>query len=302
MPKYPEIIIIVGSGRSGTSYLQRTLRDTLDIGFFREPKYIIPVYQRLSRFGNLDNSENLQRLVKYILQDGIFEHLSTVKNIPSIYDELFPRISEPTYSGVLYAIFAYIAEKQEKSRLGYKFPSDITHLSELAEIFPTARFVHMMRDGRDVAISLLNQSWGAENLFAGSRFWSRQTRKGRADGRNLSDRYIEIRYENFIENSDEVALKLGEFLNRGQNIEQVQGFVTKVKDTKKVSSVYGWKATLSKEQVFLCEAAAGSELQACGYELEFDGKASISPLAAGYYISTDLFSRFFRNLRELSQQ
>jgi len=250
LANFPEIIIIVGSGRSGTSYLQRTLRDTLDIGFFREPNYIVPIYRQLHRFGDLTKEENLQRLVRHILADRIFEHLGSTSTTSNIYDQLYPRISIPTYSGILYAIFDYIAEKQGKHRLGYKFPGDIINIPDLAKIFPTARFVHMLRDGRDVAISLLNQQWGPMNLYAGSRFWAERTNQGCKAGLALSDRYIETRFEDLILNTEEAASDLGKFLSRDKTMKQVDGLIEEINRTKKISAVYGWKTKLADSQVY----------------------------------------------------
>jgi hypothetical protein len=69
MIEYPEITIIIGSGRSGTSYLQRTLRESLNIGFFREPKFIIPLYRHLHRFPNLEDAATyLRRLAERLHQ------------------------------------------------------------------------------------------------------------------------------------------------------------------------------------------------------------------------------------------
>lgn len=297
MSKYPEIIIIVGSGRSGTSYLQRTLRDTLDIGFFREPKFVIPIYRKLHQFGDLCVEENLRKLVRYILADGIFERLSSVKNISSIFDEIFPLIDEPTYSGVLYTIFEYVAEKQGKDRLGYKFPSDINNMPELAKIFPTARFVHMLRDGRDVAISLLRQNWGPVNLYSGSRYWAKRTERGRKARLSLADRYIETRFEDLILNTEDTASVLGEFLNQGENMKQVNRLIEQINRTKKTSAVYAWKTKLSDDQVYLCESAANSVLNACGYPLRFNGRAKLQPLKAWYYLSSDIALRAFQKLK-----
>ena len=296
MSQIPEITIIVGSGRSGTSFVQRTLRDTMDIGFFREPKYVIPIYRQLFRFGDLSQEKNLLRLLKYILEEEIFFRFSEVFGIKSLVDEILSRINESSYSGVLYAIFGYIAQMQGKSRLGYKFPSDVTNINELALIFPTARFIHMLRDGRDVAISLLDQDWGAENLYAGSKFWARQTLLGRKAGSQLPGRYFETRYEDLILNTEDVAFSLGKFLNNGKRIEQINEFVNQVQKTKETSSVYRWKKKLSAKQVYICEAASSSELEANGYELIYCGNAKIPSVYEGYYLFSDFFLRASRNL------
>jgi len=288
---YPEITIVIGSGRSGTSYIQRTLRESMDIGFFREPKFIIPLYRQLHKFGDLDKIENLRQVVEKIHADKHFKHLNQKDHIPSSPEEILDRVQEPTFTGILYAVFQLLAEKQDKTRLGYKFPGDVLHITALSQIFPTARFVHTIRDGRDVALSMLKFRWGPSNLYAGCRYWARRTTIGRNDGIPLGDRYFEFRMEDLLLNTKPVATTLGHFINRDRNPEQVQELVKLVNSTKRPDVAYGWKGKLNKNQRYLCEAAAGETLDACGYTLEFGGDAKISPIQVAYHMTKDFFNR-----------
>jgi Sulfotransferase family len=274
-PNYPDIHIIVGSARSGTTYLTWTLRLSLDIGFPAEPKFIIPIYHQLHRFGNLEQAANLRRLVETIHKGSVFDHLHRVIGVPSRPEEILERVQEPTYTGVLYAVFQLLAEKRNCSRLGYKDPFDVTHLPLLAQLFPTARFIHIIRDGRDVALSFLKFLWGPTTLYCGARHWGRVVSAGRRDGADLGSRYFELQFEDLVTNPDKTAAELGEFINKGNHPEQVQNFVERINRTRKPGNVQVWKQNMTENQRYLCEAAAGDMLRACDYPTEFDPGASI---------------------------
>lgn len=290
---FPEIIIIIGSGRCGTGYLSMVLMESMDIGFpMDEPKFVVPTYHRLQRFGSLEEPANLRRLIEAIHKSPVFDHLhQELVDISKRPIELLERVREPTYTSVLYATFQFIAEKRGCSRLGYRDPTDVLHLPLLAKLFPSARFVHIIRDGRDAALSFLKFRWGATNLYCGARDWAQAVASGRRDGVSLADRYFEFRFEDLILDTERVAVELGTFINQGRNPEQVQDLVERINRTKNVDNVDAWKHKLNTSQRFLCEAAAGEVLQVCGYPTEFDSEANLSPMKTAYYVGVDYLLR-----------
>ena len=288
---YPEITCIVGSGRCGSRYLSRMLRHSMDIGFRHEPKFIVPIYRQLHRFGDLEKAENLRGLLEAILK---YVHLYVELSLQA--EDVLERVAEPTYTGVVYAVFQLVAERLGNSRLGYKDPADIIHLPLLAEILPTARFVHIIRDGRDVALSLLKFPWGPTNLYCGARYWAHVVATGRRDGTHLADRYFELRFEDLILSTEHTAAELGSFVNRNHSANQIQDLVQRINWTKRRENIQVWTRELQRSQRYLCEAAAGEVLSSCGYPIEFDDKARISPLEAAYYSSADLALRIKNRL------
>lgn len=65
----------------------------------------------------------------------------------------------------------------------------------MAEVFPEARFLHVIRDGRDVALFMRDQEWSPRTVVFTARFWSERVEAGRSLGRTLGpDRYREIHY------------------------------------------------------------------------------------------------------------
>ncbi|HKU46722.1 MAG TPA: sulfotransferase [Burkholderiales bacterium] len=289
-PDYPEFTVIVGSGRSGTTLLVRLFRQCLDIGIGAEPGLVVRLYRRLPRFGDLRQPGNLRRLVETIHAGSLFDYLHR-RNIATTADEILALVREPTYTGVLYAVFELIARKRGKSRLGYKDPADVFHLPILAELLPTARFVHIVRDGRDVALSMLGFNRGPNNLYAACRYWERGVSKARADGRLLGERYFELRLEDLVTDTDRVAAQLGNFVNRGRDAAQTAKLVERINEMKNHAAIDKWRKSLDRRQRFICEAAAGETLRACGYATEFAADIRLPRHQTAYYELEDFALR-----------
>ncbi len=289
--EYPDIFIIVGSGRCGTTHLQRMLRHSMDIGFYRVSQFVIPIYRKLEKFGDLKKSENLKRLVQAVYNAGEFGFLHKRDGIANYPDEILRLVQEPTYTGVLYAAFQLIAKKLDHSRLGYKFPGDLAHMHIIAELLPTARFIHPIRDGRDVAISFLKYRWGPKNLFTGSSYWSRMVSFGRRNGSKLGDRYFELKWEDLMLQQNNIGTQLGNYVNQGRKQGQVEELLGWIDRSKKPDRLNVWKHSISKKQRFICEVAAGKVLRECGYTTEFDHDISISAIRKMFYRGSDNFIR-----------
>ena len=78
------------------------------------------------------------------------------------------------------ALFAAYAATRGKPRYADKTPHYVSHLPRLAARFPEARFVHVVRDGRDVALSLLEVPWGPDAIEDAALHWRRRVLEGRA--------------------------------------------------------------------------------------------------------------------------
>lgn len=289
--RYPDITVLVGSGRSGTTYLAVVLKQSLDMGFSAEPKFVASLHRRLPLFGDLSNPKNLRRLATVIHNGKLFRHLHGRVGVPSTVDELLERVQEPTYTGLLYATFGLIAEKRGHLRLAYKDPWDVQNIALISRLLPTARFIHILRDGRDVAASMLKFEWGATNLYAGCRYWARTTAIGRRDGALLGDRYLELRLEDLMADRQNLGRKLGAFVLHDENSPDAQKVADHLEQSGSSEAATRWPTQLSSEQVRICEAAAGQTLEECGYPLKFGGKATVSPVSAGGYLASDFALR-----------
>jgi hypothetical protein len=104
-----------------------------------------------------------------------------------------------TYADLVRAVFSAYAASRGKPRWGDKTPGYVTHLPQLRALFPDAKFVHVVRDGRAVAVSLGERPWGPASAIAGAFWWRTKAGRGRRDGLALpSDRYLEVRHEDLL--------------------------------------------------------------------------------------------------------
>jgi hypothetical protein len=102
-------------------------------------------------------------------------------------------------AGVLRAFYGLCAERRGKQRWGDKTPIYVAHMRTIAAELPEARFVHMIRDGRDVALSRRSRGMGAgKPIGDAARLWRRRIENARKQSRRLCDRYLELRYEDLV--------------------------------------------------------------------------------------------------------
>jgi hypothetical protein len=157
----------------------------------------------------------------------------------------------------------------------------------LAAAFPEARFIHIVRDGRDVVCSLLERGWLSAGRGGGDdaglaygpdvRFW---VEPGRAEefvrandarraawawrryvaaARGVNERALEIRYERLAERPEEVAATVARFL------ETESAPLARAFRAAHTSSVGRWRRDLTPEQLTDVEAEAGGLLAELGY-------------------------------------
>ncbi len=108
---------------------------------------------------------------------------------------------------LLYAI------NQGKARYGDKTPDHVLQMTEIADRLPESVFVHVIRDGRDVALAFRNVSWGPRSVREAAAYWRKRVCAGRSAGSNLgSERYLEVRYERLVEAPGDVLGDVSRFV------------------------------------------------------------------------------------------
>jgi hypothetical protein len=111
-------------------------------------------------------------------------------------------------------LFGNLALKTGKRRWAEKTPSHILFMDFINEVFPDAQFIHMIRNGYDVVKSLKNIHWGSNDIAFNANLWVEHVTKGREFGRKLSpERYIEIRFEDLVNETEMTIRRICEFLD-----------------------------------------------------------------------------------------
>ena len=168
--------------------------------------------------------------------------------------------------------------KPEATRWGDKTPWNTFAIGPIDDVFPDARFVHMVRDGRDVVASLLTMGRYSEASDAARR-WVASIRAARRFGARHPDRYLEVRYEDLVtENAREVAracafldLPLDERMLRHHEVHSVVDDVEDIahmagaRHAVHAKSIGKWRTTLTTDQARATERIVGPLLAELGY-------------------------------------
>jgi hypothetical protein len=178
-------------------------------------------------------------------------------------------------------VFRSYADAFGKSRYADKTPSYVRHIGLLSETFPEARFLHVVRDGRDVALSFLRMPFGPNSLEEGALFWRSRTLTGRQVGAALGrDRYREIRYEDLVQHPEDQLREVVDFaglpydpamLRFNEHADRLIATGVPGAHERLASpptpSTRTWRDKLSQQQVRRFELLAGDALACFGYEL-----------------------------------
>lgn len=147
----------------------------------------------------------------------------------------------------------------------------------LPELFPDARYVHLLRDGRPVAASIMNMGW-AGNLYGGAMRWRRTIEELLAlQERIPADHWLDVRYEALLADSPGELGRICAFLGvpySGDLLSYAEDTTYEVPDPVNADR---WRKRLSPREIYLAEMAAGDMLRRAGYEPMFPA-ARLGPI------------------------
>jgi hypothetical protein len=268
-------VYVIGYPRSGTSVTCRLLRRYLKVSFGTESQFVVRYHRRLSRYGDLNDDDNLRRLIKDISAERFLTR--SQRNFGFIFDptRAFSEVEERSYSGVLHAIFSQLAEHNGMVRWGDKTPEYNNHLPLLRRLFPDAQFVHIVRDGRDVDLSIRRIGFGPKNAYETASQWARTLRTIRSFAGQLpSDQYFELRYEDLTDRPAEMLAALADFLGIDDSAGELRDYIRRrIASDVKTDNLGKWRRELPARDVERFEAIAGPQLAHFDYELVFGASA-----------------------------
>ena len=197
-------------------------------------------------------------------------------------DELAGKERVPYSEAIATAYQAY-ARLHGKTAWGDKTPRYVENIPLIARLFPDGRFIHLIRDGRNVALSYANVPFGPKNVAKAAELWADRVRAGCREGRALEKgRYIEIRYEDLVEDAEGEAKDLCDFLGldfdpgmldyteraRDAVLPRAAQYNPKVLE-KPGTNVRDWEKSMDPALVEMFEAVGGDVLSELGYRRAF---------------------------------
>lgn len=186
----PPAPFVVGVGRSGTTLLRLMLDAHPELAIPAETHFVPDLLEAGARG---TGAEQLCDLIVGARNWGDFalEEEALRERIAALPD------SGPAH--VLRAFYSLYSERQGKSRWGDKTPGYVKDMRTIAKALPESRFVHLIRDGRDVALSRRRRGMGAGKPLAETAgLWRRRIELARHQAKRLRGRYLELRYEDLV--------------------------------------------------------------------------------------------------------
>jgi Sulfotransferase family len=255
----------------------------LSAGGFAVYRGYLPVYKTLiPRFGSVDKPGNRRNAVQAWLKSKGFRRSGFDADL------LRSKLLAECRSGgdFMRVVMNEITRNQNALRWALYDPDNVLRIDKIKADIPRALFVHMIRDGRDIALSLSKMGgfqplpWDrrSRTLQATAMYWEWMVRQGKFFGRGIPADYIEIHYEKLVSEPQRVLKTLGQFIEHDLDYTRIQqvgmGRLSEsnssFRDEKQQSSpVNRWKEKLSKDEVKKLEMLVGSCLEECGYALTF---------------------------------
>ena len=196
--------IIVGAPRSGTTLLRFMLDAHSELALPPETGFLT-VAPALTGSGDKLREKFFHAVVNYAAPAGPWPDFEIPQEV--FWDAL-TQIRPFDISEGYREFYRLYAERCRKPRCGDKTPLYCRHIDTIRTVLPEARFIHIIRDGRDAALSL-RRMWFSpgSKIEIQASYWRDCVLAARTAGVGRGD-YIEIRYEELILNTREVLARV----------------------------------------------------------------------------------------------
>jgi hypothetical protein len=224
----------------------------------------------------------------------------------------------PSYRRFVSGLFDLLGVSRGRPLVGDETPGHVLNIPRLHELWPSARFVHVIRDGRAVYLSATKlikidhmaldfSTWNEDPVSTLALWWEWHVRLGRETGTRLSDGlYYEIRYEDLVDDPRSACAELCRFLGlpAGEEFFRLvvdwagppRGSGQAPSSSDSPAQIDRWSA-MATPDLDRFEAAAGDGLEEFGY-----GRAIGSPGRVSIDGALRLRDRFVADLRSLHQR
>ena len=263
-------VFVLGHPRSGTTLTCQLLLAHLDVNFGTESQFIIRYRERLHRYGDLNDDRRLRFLFEEISGERFFERTRSNFGFVFDVDRAMRTIDRRTYAGVLQTVFEQFAQSKGRNRWGDKTPAYSRHLPVLHELFPTAQYIHVVRDGRDVAVSAFKTGFGPKNAFEAAVAWSEQVRTIERFGTGLSaGNFLTVRYEDLLCDPAAAMGTIAKFLGIRNTEEVLAASAGPIRAQVWENNSGKCREFLSVREIECFEALAADVLDRFGYQLRY---------------------------------
>ena len=206
----PRPIFLLGCPRSGTTLLRVMLNAHPRIALPPENRFVAPLWFGRHRFTPPGSARAARRMAAALTRRGRGSSHLGLSRAALVAD--FERTRPQSVAEALDQVFAAYARRHGKARWGDKRPAYYTMFDELHTMFPDAKFVHLVRDGRGCVASLKRPPFSYSSTRAVAT-WLNSMHAGRRALRRLGpERVLELRYEDLTTETEETLRRLCDFV------------------------------------------------------------------------------------------
>ena len=306
-------VFIVGCPRSGTTLLRHIVSAHPEIVITPEAHWIPRWFEQ--RKGLTPEGRVTPELVPALLAHRKFP---LFRLGPEELLSLAGTDQPMSYASFVTGIFDLYGKARAKELVGNKTPDSVRRMNTLHSLWPQARFVHLIRDGRDVALSLMNwasvqskkpgtfPTWNHDPVSTSAFWWELNVRRGREAGESLGpELYREVRYESLVGHPEQECAALCDFLGLKYDEAMLHYHEAFVETAGGEGAGHGWepittglrnwKTQMAADDVERFEAAVGDLLGELGYPRAF---ARPRPVAVEHSAQVrDLLAKVPRGVR-----
>lgn len=260
-------IFIVGAPRSGTTWLYRMLQTH---------SRVAAIQQELTVFTYLRFWDAHFHKEKQHIDNGDWRQGAPLLYTEDEFHQGMRTIAEDAYSRVL-------GQNPTATHIMDKHPAYAMALPLINKLFPRSKIIHIIRDGREVVVSMMSAKrrigFGEEEIRGASRMWVRNIKEARRhSGLFGPERYMEVRYDELKHHTATSLVQLFDFAGLDNDLQLADG-IAKANDIRVKQVSRGdkelnalrdkpdaiWKKKLSLEERWILDRMAGSLLSELGY-------------------------------------
>lgn len=279
-------LFVVGCPRSGTTLLQRMLDGHPQLAVANDCHFITRGLEKFAPelIAPAVAGEDPELSPSVLAAVRGYHRFSRLGLAEDRVDAIAAR--EKTYAGFVSALYSAFAAMRGKPLAGEKTPDYVRHIPLLHGLFPKARFLHIIRDGRDVALSLRDWAdankgpgrlsrWQEDPIAVSALWWSWQVDCGRKAGRHIgAEYYMAVRYEALVADPERELRRIGDFLDLPFSGEMLKFHAGRRKSGENLSAksawlpatpgLRNWRQDLTAAEIALFETLTGKLLAELG--------------------------------------
>lgn len=267
-------VFVGGCPRSGTTLLSAMLSAHPAFAIPPETRFFIESYRARRRFGDLRERKNREAFGHWLTTTDATRfpllQLPAEQVIAAVAD------APPTIGSLSGAVFREFAATHGGQRWGDKRPQYIEFLPQVFRLAPDAQFVHIVRDARGCSASLAQLGWWGWGVPQALHKWRLSVTAGlRARSQYREDQYIEVRYEDLVNEPEPELRRLCAFLKVDYDSAMLahqsgatlinQPYHQRLSQPLDPSAAESWRERLGPGELAFVEAIAGDLLDVFGY-------------------------------------